>query len=154
MASLARTGYLEVFARQQWHRVSVTLDETALVLTVDELASGGGMDDAVSSTAMSAADSIAAEKRLVRIVKHEGNGLGISIKGGRENKMPILISKIFKGMAADLTGQLFVGDAILSVNGEPLRDASHDEAVRALKRAGRIVDLEGSAYQAVLLDWI
>jgi C-terminal processing protease CtpA/Prc len=142
MTSLARTGYLEVFARQQWHRVSVTLDETALVLTVDELASGG-IDDAVSSTAMSAADSIAADKRLVRIVKHEGNGLGVSIKGGRENKMPILISKIFKGMAADMTGQLFVGDAILSVNGEPLRDASHDEAVRALKRAGRIVDLEG-----------
>jgi C-terminal processing protease CtpA/Prc len=52
-------------------------------------------------------------------------------------------SKIFKGMSADLTGQLFVGDAILSVNGESLTNASHDEAVRALKRAGRVVDLEG-----------
>lgn len=35
----------------------------------------------------------------------ESGGLGISIKGGVENKMPILISKIFTGMAADLTGK-------------------------------------------------
>ncbi len=31
----------------------------------------------------------------------------------------------------------------MSVNGESLRDATHDEAVRALKRAGKVVDLEG-----------
>lgn len=46
-------------------------------------------------------------------------------------------------MAADNAKGLYVGDAILSVNGEELRDATHDEAVRALKRAGRCVDLEG-----------
>lgn len=57
--------------------------------------------------------------------------------------MPILISKIFRGMAADQVKGLYVGDAILTVNGEELRDATHDEAVRALKRAGRVVDLEG-----------
>lgn len=79
----------------------------------------------------------------VRVIKSENNGLGISIKGGRENRMPILISKIFRGMAADQVKGLYVGDAILSVNGEELRDATHDEAVRALKRAGRVVDLEG-----------
>ena len=74
---------------------------------------------------------------------HENGGLGISIKvrsyilyiylsylsiyltiylqGGVENKMPILISKIFPGMAADLTGRLHVGDAIISVDGIDLR---------------------------------
>ncbi|KIH57651.1 PH domain protein [Ancylostoma duodenale] len=51
--------------------------------------------------------------------------------------------KIFKGMAADHTGELFVGDTILAVNGESLIDATHDDAVRALKRAGRVVDLYG-----------
>ncbi|XP_026465697.1 beta-1-syntrophin isoform X2 [Ctenocephalides felis] len=56
--------------------------------------------------------------------------------------MPILISKIFRGLAADAAGGLYVGDAILSVNGEDLRDATHDEAVKALKRAGRVVNLE------------
>ncbi|EPQ20006.1 Beta-1-syntrophin [Myotis brandtii] len=56
--------------------------------------------------------------------------------------MPILISKIFKGLAADQTQALYVGDAILSVNGADLRDATHDEAVQALKRAGKEVLLE------------
>uniref|UniRef100_A0A8B9MQ72 PDZ domain-containing protein n=1 Tax=Accipiter nisus TaxID=211598 RepID=A0A8B9MQ72_9AVES len=68
-----------------------------------------------------------------RRFQHLG-GLGISIKGGKENKMPILISKIFKGLAADQTQALYVGDAILAVNGTDLRDATHDEAVQALKR--------------------
>ncbi|NWU89241.1 SNTA1 protein, partial [Upupa epops] len=62
--------------------------------------------------------------------------------GGRENKMPILISKIFKGLAADQTEALFVGDAILSVNGTDLSEATHDEAVQALKKTGKEVVLE------------
>ncbi|XP_075908301.1 beta-1-syntrophin [Petromyzon marinus] len=87
-------------------------------------------------------ESIANIKRVVRVLKQEVGGLGISIKGGKENKMPVLISKIFKGLAAEQTGGLYVGDAILSVNGADLRDATHDEAVQALKRAGREVVLE------------
>lgn len=129
MVSLSRTGYLEIYVRQQWHRVSVTLDETALIITIDDSAGtiGSGVDQqprsqfgattasASISDSPSAPENIAGEKRFVRIVKQDANGLGVSIKGGRENKMPILISKIFKGMAADSTGQLYVGDAILSV---------------------------------------
>ncbi len=49
--------------------------------------------------------------------------------GGIENKMPILISKIFPGMAADLTGRLHVGDAILSVDGHDLRWKEQQEVV-------------------------
>ncbi|XP_017160087.1 alpha-1-syntrophin [Poecilia reticulata] len=56
--------------------------------------------------------------------------------------MPILISKIFKGLAADQTEALYVGDAILSVNGFDLREATHDEAVQALKKTGKEVILE------------
>lgn len=88
-------------------------------------------------------ESISNQKRGVKVLKQELGGLGISIKGGKENKMPILISKIFKGLAADQTQALYVGDAILSVNGADLRDATHDEAVQALKRAGKEVLLEG-----------
>jgi C-terminal processing protease CtpA/Prc len=69
--------------------------------------------------------------------------IGISIKGGRENRMPILISKIFPNMPADQTGQLYVGDAILSVNGRDLQHVSHEEAVQILKKAGKEVELEG-----------
>lgn len=60
--------------------------------------------------------------------------------------MPILISKIFKGLAADQTEALFVGDAILSVNGEDLSSATHDEAVQALKKTGKEVVLEGKRW--------
>jgi hypothetical protein len=87
-------------------------------------------------------DIIDQNRRSVRVVKTDSSGLGISIKGGKENKMPILISKIFKGMAADLTGQLFVGDAILSVNGIDLSNSTHDEAVQILKKAGKVVEME------------
>ena len=48
-------------------------------------------------------------------------------------------------MAADKTEKLYVGDAILAVNGEDLRDATHDEAVKALKNAGKTVELEGKS---------
>lgn len=86
--------------------------------------------------------------RKVRVVKQESGGLGISIKGGRENRMPILISKIFPGLAADQSRALRVGDAILSVNGNDLREATHDLAVQALKKAGKEVTLEGKLADA------
>lgn len=60
--------------------------------------------------------------------------------------MPILISKIFKGLAADQTEALYVGDAILSVNGNDLREATHDEAVQSLKKTGKEVILEGKVF--------
>lgn len=55
------------------------------------------------------------QERMVQIRRDSSSGLGLSIKGGAEHKLPILISKIYKDQAADLTGQLFVGDAIIKV---------------------------------------
>lgn len=145
MANSVRTGMLDVLVRQQWHKVLVTLEEDCLTISLDESydLSNGQTNGFSDSEVPDIPESIANQKRVVRVVKQDNNGLGISIKGGKENKMPILISKIFKGMAADQTEHLYVGDAILSVNGEDLREATHDEAVQALKHAGKIVDLEG-----------
>jgi len=39
--------------------------------------------------------------RMVRVVKTETHGLGVSIKGGKENNMPVIISKIFKVVALE-----------------------------------------------------
>jgi len=158
MADVAfgRSGILETQVRGQWYRVFVTLEDEYLSISLDEsyensTALNGTLNNNNNNTLESATgtlestdvpDSVANTKRIVRVVKSDNNGLGISIKGGKENKMPILISKIFKGMAADQTEQLYVGDAILSVNGEDLREATHDEAVKALKRAGKVVQLE------------
>ncbi|KAE8744725.1 hypothetical protein FOCC_FOCC008633 [Frankliniella occidentalis] len=53
------------------------------------------------------------KERMVSVTRQKVGGLGLSIKGGSEHKLPILISRIFKGQAADETGKLFVGDAII-----------------------------------------
>lgn len=52
---------------------------------------------------------------MIQIRRDRKSGLGLSIKGGAEHGLPILISKIYKDQAADGTGQLFVGDAIIKV---------------------------------------
>lgn len=53
------------------------------------------------------------KERMVQITRQKVGGLGLSIKGGAEHKLPVLISKIYKSQAADQSGQLFVGDAII-----------------------------------------
>ena len=48
--------------------------------------------------------------------------------------MPVLISEIHDGQPAHRCGGLFIGDAILAVNGIDLRQVKHDEAVEILSR--------------------
>ncbi len=71
-------------------------------------------------------------KRLVRLTKSLSEGLGLSITGGKEHGVPILISEIHAGQPAERCGQLHVGDAIVSVNGVELGPAKHEEAVAVL----------------------
>lgn len=56
------------------------------------------------------------KERMVQITRQKVGGLGLSIKGGAEHKLPVLISRIYKGQAADQSSQLFVGDAIIKGN--------------------------------------
>lgn len=67
-------------------------------------------------------------------LKHKDNkeGLGISITGGHEHGVPILVSEIHEAGPGYRSGQLFVGDAILEVNGISLKDVLHSEAVKIL----------------------
>ncbi|XP_063311809.1 alpha-1-syntrophin [Pelobates fuscus] len=139
-----RSGLLELRGSgERWLRVLVLLGEETLSFT-PEPEPGAPEEKAVNGgdSEGSVPEAIINQRRTIRVVKQEAGGLGVSIKGGRENKMPILISKIFKGLAADLTGALYVGDAILSVNGVDLSEATHDDAVQALKKTGKEVVLE------------
>ncbi|KAH8347849.1 hypothetical protein KR084_001642 [Drosophila pseudotakahashii] len=88
------------------------------------------------------------KERMVQITRQKQGGLGLSIKGGAEHKLPILISRIYKDQAADITGQLFVGDAIIKVNGEYITACPHDDAVNILRNAGDIVVLTVKHYRA------
>lgn len=171
-----KAGLVELLLRERWVRVVAELSGESLSLTGDAAAgepeppaaafnglpNGGGSDSLPGSPNRGlgppsppapprdpAGEAGASPPvRRVRVVKQEAGGLGISIKGGRENRMPILISKIFPGLAADQSRALRLGDAILSVNGTDLRQATHDQAVQALKRAGKEVLLEGERGRA------
>ncbi|XP_017783219.1 PREDICTED: uncharacterized protein LOC108567333 [Nicrophorus vespilloides] len=72
--------------------------------------------------------------RTVVVKRKPGQGLGISITGGREHGVPILISELEPNGPAAVSGQLYIGDAILSVNERDLRQACHKEAVDILKQ--------------------
>ncbi|CAF4021417.1 unnamed protein product [Rotaria sordida] len=68
----------------------------------------------------------------VKLHKDPKEALGISITGGKEHGLPILISEIHEGGLAWRSGQLYVGDSILTVNKRDLRDTKHTEAVHIL----------------------
>uniref|UniRef100_A0A1I8HPU9 PDZ domain-containing protein n=1 Tax=Macrostomum lignano TaxID=282301 RepID=A0A1I8HPU9_9PLAT len=70
--------------------------------------------------------------RQVSVSKDPGEGLGVSIVGGREHGAPILISELHPGLPAARCGLIHVGDAILSVDGVSLREARHHDAVQVL----------------------
>ncbi|XP_019744131.1 gamma-2-syntrophin isoform X1 [Hippocampus comes] len=74
--------------------------------------------------------------RTVVLRRQDTGGLGLSIKGGAENNVPVVISKIFKDQVADQTGKLFVGDAVLEVNGINVERCTHEQVVHLLRTAG------------------
>ncbi|XP_041662042.1 Golgi-associated PDZ and coiled-coil motif-containing protein isoform X1 [Cheilinus undulatus] len=80
--------------------------------------------------------------RKVVLVKEDHEGLGISITGGKEHGVPILISEIHPSQPADRCGGLYVGDAILAVNSINLRDAKHKEAVTILSQQRGQIEFE------------
>lgn len=53
--------------------------------------------------------------RTVDVRRETEGGLGLSVKGGAEHKLPALISRIIPNQAASKTNQLYVGDSILKV---------------------------------------
>lgn len=68
-------------------------------------------------------------------------GLGISIKGGLDspdihNNPSVYVSKVFIDGMAFKDGRLQLGDIILSVNGVPMTDVMHFEAVDIILNAG------------------
>ncbi|PNF31126.1 hypothetical protein B7P43_G15522 [Cryptotermes secundus] len=86
----------------------------------------------------------------LRIVKAEGEKLGMHIKGGlrghRGNPLDrtdegVFISKINSGGAAKRDGRLKVGMRLLEVNGVSLLGASHQEAVNVLRNSGNEIML-------------
>ncbi|KAM3175165.1 hypothetical protein ACTXT7_009065 [Hymenolepis weldensis] len=131
---------LKLFSGQTWIDVQATLLADVLLLVPTQ--NKTKFSEFWTQNAHIGSGSENEKSEFVRIALNGGLGLGISIKGGRDFDAPIIVSKIFKGMAADQSKLLKVGDVILSVNGENMRSASHNEAVKALKKAGSNICLE------------
>ncbi|XP_061665256.1 multiple PDZ domain protein isoform X2 [Syngnathoides biaculeatus] len=88
------------------------------------------------------------QPRLVELFRQPGKSLGISIVGGRgmgsrlsngEVMRGIFIKHILDDSPAGHNNTLKTGDRIVEVGGVDLRDASHEEAVEAIRRAGNPV---------------
>ncbi|XP_068615277.1 multiple PDZ domain protein-like [Brachionichthys hirsutus] len=88
------------------------------------------------------------QPRRVRLAREPGQSLGISIMGGRgmgrrlssgDMMRGVFIKNISPGSPAARNGTLQTGDRILEVCGVDLRDASHEQAVDAIRNAGDAV---------------
>ncbi|KAM4706962.1 multiple PDZ domain protein [Discoglossus pictus] len=86
--------------------------------------------------------------RRIELWREPGKSLGISIVGGRgmgsrlsngEVMRGIFIKHILEGSPAGKNGTLKTGDRIVEVDGTDLRDASHEQAVEAIRKAGNPV---------------
>ena len=80
--------------------------------------------------------------REVKFVKKENEQLGLSITGGEDVGCPIIISDIGEHGVAAKTGEIVVGDAILSINGMKLKGLKHSEAAAVLSNANGEICLE------------
>ncbi|XP_036406682.1 multiple PDZ domain protein-like isoform X3 [Megalops cyprinoides] len=88
------------------------------------------------------------QPRKVELYREAGKSLGISIVGGRgmgsrlsngEVMRGIFIKHILEDSPAGRNGTLKTGDRIVEVDGVDLRDASHEQAVEAIRKAGNPV---------------
>ncbi|XP_077306707.1 inaD-like protein isoform X2 [Lithobates pipiens] len=70
------------------------------------------------------------------------SGLGLSIVGGKDTPLEaVVIHEVYEEGAAARDGRLWAGDQILEVNGVDLRNASHEEAITALRQTPQRVQL-------------
>ena len=83
--------------------------------------------------------------RTVKLRRTSDGQLGISIKGGRDHNLPILVSKVCRFEEDD---HLYIGDAIVKVNENFLTSVTHDEAINILRNAGSEVTLTVKHYKS------
>eukprot|EP00117_Sycon_ciliatum_P005131 scpid37390/ scgid2640/ Gamma-1-syntrophin; Syntrophin-4 len=91
------------------------------------------LDSSVTGTFCSFVNSAQVPMRSVTLRPEGPSGPGMSIMGGSEHDMPIVISKIFPGQAADRCGDIHEGDQIVEINGVNVESTEHRDVVNLLK---------------------
>ncbi|XP_032905530.1 tyrosine-protein phosphatase non-receptor type 3 isoform X1 [Amblyraja radiata] len=71
---------------------------------------------------------------LVRMIPDEDGKFGFNLKGGADQKMPLIVSRVSPGSPADIcASKLNEGDQILLINGRDISDHTHDQVVMFIK---------------------
>ncbi|XP_059351860.1 multiple PDZ domain protein-like isoform X2 [Daphnia carinata] len=130
---------------------SSALNSTAITQVAHSNASAKGSGSVSATNGTSGMMAIYSRhwgpERSVQIVRDPTKSLGISIVGGKVDVASgsgapitgIFIKNVLPESPAGRTGQLRTGDRILDVDGENLREASHERAVEVIRKAGNRV---------------
>ncbi|XP_038554578.1 inaD-like protein isoform X2 [Micropterus salmoides] len=113
---------------------------SAIATQVESLSSSSSLS---ASTDAHTAEPEGPRPRSISLEKGS-EGLGFSIVGGfgsPHGDLPIYVKTVFSKGAAAVDGRLKRGDQILSVNGESLQGATHEQAVAILKKQRGTVTL-------------
>jgi len=120
-------------------RSSVMLEEAPVSKTTNTFSPrASGLDDSSDGDQYS---HTPVEVRLVKGV----TGLGFSLAGGKDSPLgdrPLTFQRIFKGGAADKTGQIKAGDQLLAAGGRNLRAMTRPDAWTYLKQLTESVESE------------
>ncbi|KAA0722894.1 Multiple PDZ domain protein [Triplophysa tibetana] len=141
--------YIEEYRTYQQVKNDILSEDTSNTRhqTVSELPEREDGEGEESELQMAAPNSWNMPRR-VELYREAGKSLGISIVGGRgmgsrlsngEVMRGIFFKHILEDSPAGHSGTLKTGDRILEVGGVDLRDASHEQAVEAIRNAGNPV---------------
>uniref|UniRef100_A0A674MQJ6 Tyrosine-protein phosphatase n=1 Tax=Takifugu rubripes TaxID=31033 RepID=A0A674MQJ6_TAKRU len=71
---------------------------------------------------------------LIKMRPDEHGRFGFNVKGGADQKMPIIVSRVAPGTSADLcVPRLNEGDQVVQINGRDISDHTHDQVVMFIK---------------------
>uniref|UniRef100_A0A671KMK3 Tyrosine-protein phosphatase n=1 Tax=Sinocyclocheilus anshuiensis TaxID=1608454 RepID=A0A671KMK3_9TELE len=71
---------------------------------------------------------------LIKMKPDENGRFGFNVKGGSDQKMPIIVSRVAPGTSADLcVPRLNEGDQVVLINGRDIAEHTHDQVVMFIK---------------------
>ncbi|KAB1278615.1 Tyrosine-protein phosphatase non-receptor type 4 [Camelus dromedarius] len=71
---------------------------------------------------------------LIRMKPDENGRFGFNVKGGYDQKMPVIVSRVAPGTPADLcVPRLNEGDQVVLINGQDITEHTHDQVVLFIK---------------------
>ncbi|XP_033869921.2 tyrosine-protein phosphatase non-receptor type 4-like isoform X2 [Acipenser ruthenus] len=71
---------------------------------------------------------------LIKMSPDENGRFGFNVKGGSDQKMPVIVSRVAPGTSADLcVPRLNEGDQVVLINGRDISEHTHDQVVMFIK---------------------